>query len=139
MTRTGPAKKVDRTYVSGRLANARAYLQAARDGLAFTGAGSNANPVISHIVTAAIAFTDALMASRKALVNRQDHGAAVKLLREAFGRELPAAQERRLRRLLERKDEVQYGPSAGRRTDAERMLTDLEAFASWAERQFVGR
>lgn len=139
MTRTGSAKKVDRAYAGGRLANARAYLQAAREELALAGAGANANPVMSQIVTAAIAYTDALTASRKALVNQQDHGAAVRLLREAFGRELPAAHERQLRRILEKKDEIQYGASVGRRADAEKMLADLEAFASWAERQLVGK
>lgn len=138
MTRTGPAKKVDRAYASGRLANARSYLQAARDEFALTGAGANTNPVMSQIINAAIAYTDALTASRKSLVNQQDHNAAVKLLREAFGQDLPAAQERNLRRILADKDEVQYGVSIGRYLRAEEMLIHLEEFAAWAERQLIG-
>jgi hypothetical protein len=138
VTRIGPGKKVDRIYGKGRLANARAYLQAARDAFDLTSEGSNTNPVMSQIVNAAIAYTDALTANRKSLVNQQEHGAAVKLLREAFGRDLPAAQERQLRRILEEKDEVQYGVSIGRRSTAEEMLADLEAYAAWAERQLLG-
>jgi hypothetical protein len=139
VTRTGPTKKVDRTYASGRLANARSYLQAARDAFALAGEGSNTNPVMSQIINAAIAYTDALTASRKSVVNQQDHNAVVKLLREAFGRDLPAAQERQLRRILTDKDEIQYGVSIGRYSEAEGMLSDLEEFAAWAEHQLLGR
>jgi len=138
MTRIGPGKKVDHAYGKGRLANARAYLQAARDTFNLTSEGSNTNPVMSQIVNAAIAYTDALTAHRKSLVNQQDHAAAVKLLREAFGRDLSMAQERQLRRILEEKDEVQYGISVGRRSTAEELLADLEAYAAWAERQLIG-
>lgn len=60
MTRTGPSKKVDSAYVSGRLDNARSYLQSARDAFALAHEGSNTNPVMSQIVNAAIACIDAL-------------------------------------------------------------------------------
>jgi hypothetical protein len=139
MTRTGSTKKADRAYADGRLANARAYLQAARDAFALAEPGSNANPVMSQIVNAAIAYTDALTAQRKSMVNQQDHGSAIKLLREAFGRDLPTAQERQLRRILEDKDEVQYGVSVGRYTEADKMIADIEAYAAWAEEQLIGR
>lgn len=138
MTRKGPAKPVDRAYAAGRLANARSYLQAAREAFALTSEGSNTNPVLSQIINAAIAYTDALTVFRKSLVNQQDHGAAIKLLREAFGRDLPTAQERQLRRILEDKDEVQYGASIGRYAAAEERLADLEAYAAWAESQLIG-
>lgn len=138
MTRTGSTKKVDRAYANARLANARAFLQAARDGLDLAGPGSNANPVMSQIVNAAIAYTDALTARRKSMVNQQDHASAVKLLREAFGRDLPAAQERQLRRIIDDKDEVQYGVSIGRYAEAKKMMEDIEAFAAWAESQLIG-
>ena len=138
MTRTGPTKKVDRSYESGRLTNARSYLQAARDALALAQEGSNTNPVMSQIINAAIAYTDTLTAQRKSVVNQQDHMAAIKLLRECFGRDLPSSEERRLRRILTEKDEVQYGVRFGRYSDARQMLADLEAFAAWAERQMLG-
>jgi hypothetical protein len=138
VTRTGSAKKVDGAYARGRLANARSYLQAARDGFAFAYDGANLNPVMSLVISAAIAYTDALTASRKSVVNQQDHSAAVKLLRDALGRDLPAAHERQLRRILADKDAVQYGASIGRYSEAEKMLADLEEFAAWAERQLLG-
>jgi hypothetical protein len=138
MTRTGSTKRVDASYAQGRLANARSYLQSARDAFVLASEGSNTNPVMSQIVNAAIAYTDALTAKRKALVNQKDHAAALKLLRDAFGNELPSRQERQLRRILSDKDVVQYGVSIGRYGDAKQMLDDLESFAAWAENQLVG-
>jgi len=138
MTRIGSTKAVDGDYAHRRLANARAYWQAAHDAFELAGEGGKANPVMSQIVNAAIAYADALTASRKSLVNQKDHGGVVKLLRESFGRELPIAQERHLRRILEEKDEVQYGVSVGRYADAKAMLADLDEFKNWAERQMIG-
>jgi len=59
-------------------------------------------------------------------------------VREALGGDLPDAQAARLRRILADRDEVQYGSSLGRYSEAERMLSDLEAFAAWTERRLVG-
>jgi hypothetical protein len=114
MTRTGSTKRVDASYTRGRLYNARSYLQSARDAFDLASESSNTNPVMSQIVNAAIAYTDALTAKRKALVNQKDHAAALKLLRDAFGNDLPAIQERQLRRILSSKDIIQYGVSIGR-------------------------
>ncbi len=136
MTRTGPSKKVDSGYATGRLENARAYLQAARDAFEVAHDASNTNPIMSQIVNAAIAYADALTAKRKSNVNRRDHRAVVKLLRDVLGRELPEIQEKRLRRIIESKDEVQYGATRGRMSDARKMLEDLAKFAEWAEETF---
>ena len=85
-----------------------------------------------------IASADALTARAAARVNRHDHMAAVKALRDALGNRLPGAQETRLRRILAEKDEVHYGPRAKTAQEARLMLAKLEAFALWAEGE-IGR
>lgn len=136
MTRTGPSKKVGGDYATGRLDNARAYLQAARDALELASDSANANPILSQIANAAIAYADALAAKRKGQVNQRDHRGAAKLLRDILGKELPDAQEKRLRRILDVKDDVQYGATRGRVADARKMMDDLEKFATWVETAF---
>jgi uncharacterized protein (UPF0332 family) len=137
MTRTGSGKKVDREFGRGRLENARAYLQAARDAIELAAERDNANPAMSQIVNAAIAYADALTALKMSEKNQKDHRAVVKVLREAFGNELPKAQENHLSRILGIKDEVQYGAKRGRIDEARALLGHLEKFAEWAEQQFV--
>ena len=88
------------------------------------------DPVSSNAILAAIAYTDALTAAYQGRVNQRDHTAAVKLLRDALGKALPDAQERRLARLLGRKDEVHYGSRQGRGGDAEQILAALDEFAA---------
>lgn len=133
MTRTGPARPVDDDFMKGRLENARAFLQAARDAAELAEPGQNVNPIISHIVNAAIAYADALTAKNRGRVNQKDHNAARKALRDALGNRLPDAQERRLARILGRKDEAQYGATHGRLTQAKELLDQLKEFAAWAE------
>jgi len=99
--------------------------------------GDIGNPVMSQIVNAAIAFTDALTAKYIGRVNQRDHAAAVKALRDALGNRLPAAQETRLRRILGEKDEVQYGTRLKTSVEAERLLTQLEEFADWVEKELA--
>jgi hypothetical protein len=137
MTRTGSGKKVDREFARGRLENARAYLQSAQDAIELAEEKDNANPAMSQIVNAAIAYADALTALKISVKNQKDHRAVVKVLRDAFGNELPKAQENQLARILGIKDEVQYGAKRGRIADAKTLLGHLEKFADWAEQQFV--
>lgn len=133
MTRTGASKPVDPDHWSGRLANAKAFHRSAHEGMALAEPGGNTNPVMSDIVLAAIAYADALTAKYKRRVNQQDHSAVVAALRDALGNSLPDAQARRLRNILDDKDEVQYGVRVGRMHDAQQMLDELDAFAQWAE------
>ena len=133
MTRKGTAKGVDASFTDGRLRIARAFLKAARTEAAMIEDGDVGNPIISQIVHAAIAFTDALTARYAGRANQQDHAAAVKALRDALGNRLPVAQETRLRRILGEKDEVQYGARVKTAVEAGRLLAQLEAFADWAE------
>lgn len=137
MTRTGSAKRVDADFVRGRLDNARAYRQAAEEALDLAAEDANANPAMSQIVNAAIAYADALTALKNSTKNQKDHGAVVKLLRDAFGKALPKAQESHLSRILGLKDEVQYGAKRGRIAEARALLGHLKKFAEWAEQQFV--
>jgi hypothetical protein len=109
-------------------------------GLSGSGTAGNAagrawpkqQPIISQIVLAAIAFGDSLTAKRAQVINQQDHAAAPRLLRDVLQNTLPETQERRYRRILGFKDEVQYGAKAAQVEEARRLLADLESFAQWA-------
>lgn len=80
-----------------------------------------------------IAYGDSLTAKRAQVVNQQDHAQAPRLLRDVLGNLLPDSQERRYRRVLSFKDEVQYGTRKASREEAARLLADLEEFARWAQ------
>lgn len=137
MARTGRSRPVDEAYVSGRLAIARAFLKEARNSDTVAEAGDIANPLMSTIVTCAIAYADALSARFRGEINQGDHQAVVKLLRAALGKDLPSRQEANLRALLEQKDEIQYGARAKTRAEAERALQRLEEFVAWAETRLL--
>ncbi|CAN5586278.1 hypothetical protein BH24GEM3_BH24GEM3_17140 [soil metagenome] len=133
MTRTGPSKPADDAFMAGRLENARAYHAAARNAAALAEPGENANPLVSHIVNSAIAYADAITASYRGRVNQKDHNAAKRALRDVLGNRLPKAQERRFAKILDEKDEAQYGATRGRLSHALKLLEELDEFASWAE------
>lgn len=133
MTGKSPRKKVDGLYWQGRLRIAQAYLEAAQQSHLLAQEGQNCNPVVSQIVLAAIAFGDSLSAKRAQVVNQQDHAQAPRLLRDVLGNLLPDGQERRYRRILSFKDEVQYGTRQATRDEAGRLLADLEELARWAQ------
>lgn len=133
MTGKSPRKKVDALYWQGRLRMAQAYLEAAQQAHLLAEMGQGCNPVISQIVLSAIAFGDSLTAQRAQVVNQQDHAQAPRLLRDVLGNLLPDSQERRYRRILSFKDEVQYGTRQATRDEAGRLLADLEELARWAQ------
>lgn len=133
MTRTGPARPADAPFAAGRLANARAFLEAAEVAVALAEPGDNANPILSHVVHAVIAYTDALTVRFGGRVNQKNHDAAVRVLRAALGNRLPRAQETRVARILGQKDAVQYGARQGRLTRAMELLEEAREFARWAE------
>lgn len=135
MTARGPRKKVDAHFWQGRLDAAKDFLQAAEQAFALAEPGSNANPIISQIALAAIAYGDCLTAREAQVVNQQDHRAASRLLREVLQNTLPDIQERRFRRILGYKDEVQYCVRRSSLEEAHRLLNDIRDFAQWAEDQ----
>lgn len=132
MTNQGPRKVVDGTHSSARLLQAREFHDSARSLVALT-QGKSYNGAITLMVMAAIAYGDALTAKAKGFVNRQDHKSAPKLLREVLGNRLPDKQEKFLRKLLGRKDEVSYGARSTTLAEAERLMAELDDFAAWAE------
>ena len=85
MARISTRKSVDGDYWRGRLEAARAFHKAAEDAITLAEPGSNANPAISQMVLAAIAYGDCLTARRANVINQQSHAAAPKLLRDVLG------------------------------------------------------
>ena len=117
---------------AGRLAQAREFHQSARS-LVTLNDGKSFNPAITLMINAGIGYADAITAKRKGTINQRDHQTAPVLLREALGSAFPTIQEKFFRRLLGRKDEVNYGTRSTTRDEAERLLADLDDFAAWAE------
>lgn len=133
MTRKGASRSVDPALASARLEIARAFRQAAQDTADLARDGTPANPIVSQIVTAAVAYADALTAKHAGIVNQKDHGAVVKTLRDVLGQRLPKAQETNIRTILQEKDESQYGFRIMGIAEAQRLLARLDAFAAWVE------
>ena len=132
MTAQGPRKPVGDTHSNGRLHQAREFRESARSLVTLEGS-STYNPAIALMVACAIAYADAITAKRQGVVNTQDHASAPRLLREVLGNKLPDRQEKFYRRLLGRKDEVNYGARSTSLDEAQRLLSDLDVFAEWAE------
>ena len=132
MTGQGPRKPVGDGHWNGRLHQAREFRESARSLVTLEGS-STYNPAIALMVACAIAYADAITAKRQGVVNTQDHASAPRLLREVLGNKLPDRQEKIYRRLLGRKDEVNYGARSTSLEEAKRLLSDLDVFAEWAE------
>ena len=66
-------------------------------------------------------------------MNTRDHASAPRLLREVLGNALPDRQEKFYRRLLGRKDEVNYGARSTSLDEARRLLAELDEYFEWAE------
>jgi len=132
MTNQGPRKAVDATHDAARRLQAREFHESARS-LVTLGQNRSYNGAISLMVAAAIAYADAVTAQARGVVNKQDHQAAPRLLREVLGRRLPDKQEKFFRKLLGRKDEVNYGARSATLDEAERLMAELDDFAVWAE------
>ncbi|WP_157266706.1 hypothetical protein [Azohydromonas aeria] len=132
MTNQGARRAAADGEWSGRLTQAREFHESARMLVTLAG-NSSYNGAITLMVTAAIGYADAITANRKGVVNRKDHQAAPRLLREVLGNALPEKQEKFFRRMLGRKDEVNYGARSTTHEEAQRLLAELDDFAAWAE------
>ena len=135
MTKQGPRRIASDGEWSGRLTQAREFHESARS-LVTLGDSKSYNGAVTLMVVAAIGYADAITAKLKGLVNKEDHQGAPRLLREALGNSLPDKHERFFRRLLGRKDEVNYGARSTTHEDAARLLVELDEFAIWAEGAF---
>jgi hypothetical protein len=132
MTGRGPRKAVDGGHALARLLQAREFHESARS-LVTLAQGQSCNGAITLMVNAAIAYSDAITAKTRGVVNQQDHQGAPRLLREVLGNRLPDKQERFFRKLLGRKDEVNYGARSTTLEEAQQLLAELDDFAAWAE------
>jgi hypothetical protein len=132
MTGKGPRRATTDGEWSGRLTQAREFLESARNLVTLAG-NKSYNGAITLMIAAAIAYADAITAKLKGVINKQDHQAAPRLLRESLGNTLPDKHEKFFRRLLGRKDEVNYGARSTTHEEAERLMVDLDEFAAWAE------
>lgn len=132
MTGKGPRKTVDDAHARARLLHAREFHESARS-LVLLAQSQSYNGAVTLMVHAAIAYSDAVTAKARGVVNQQDHRNAPRLLREVLGSHLPDRQEKILRKLLGRKDEVNYGARSTPLAEAERLLVELAEFAAWAE------
>jgi hypothetical protein len=132
MTGKGPRKVVDGGHAQARLLQAREFHESARSLVTLAQAKSY-NGAVTLMVTAGIAYSDAITAKARGVVNQQDHQRAPRLLREVLGNRLPEGQDRFFRKLLGRKDEVNYGTRSTTLEEAQRLLSALDDFAVWAE------
>ena len=81
MTGQGPRKSVDAGHSPARLRQAREFHESARS-LVTLAQSKSYNSAVTLLVTAAIAYSDAITARAKGVVNKQDHQSAPRLLRE---------------------------------------------------------
>jgi hypothetical protein len=132
MTNQGPRKTVDEQHAAARLLQAREFHESARS-LISIGRSKSYNGAITLMVTAAIAYADAVTATARGIVNKQDHRNAPRLLREVLGNRLPDKHATFYRKLLGRKDEVNYGARSTTLAEAQRLMAELDDFAAWAE------
>ena len=132
MTGKGPRKAVDGGHSPARLLQAREFHESARS-LVTLAQSKSYNPAVTLMVSAAIAYSDAITAKARGVVNQQDHQGAPRLLREVLGNRLPDKQEKFFRKLLGRKDEVNYGARSTALDEAQRLFAELDDFAAWAE------
>lgn len=132
MTGKGPRKAVGEDHARARLLQAREFHESARS-LVTLAQGKSQNAAVTLMITAAIAYSDAITANARGVINQQDHQGAPRLLREVLGTLLPDKQEKFFRKLLGRKDEVSYGARSTTLEEAQRLLSELDDFALWAE------
>jgi hypothetical protein len=139
VVRSGSTKQVSGTHWRGRLRKARKFLEIATNELELARPGDDAGPIMSNIILAVVGYADTLTAAISGVVNQGDRQMVVKALRDAMGNALPVALENRLKAMLHKKDEVQYGVSFEPAIDAAKMLESANAFAALAEREIERR
>ena len=133
MTRRVGVRKVAPETWRGRRDNARAYLESARQLLELAEEGTNGNPIMSHVISAAIAFADALTIKVGGVQNAGEHREIPKTLRSVLGARADGEQLARLGRVIGHKDTVQYGHRSGTIGEARQLEKECDRFAKWAE------
>lgn len=128
--RRGPTRSATggwRDYLS----NAEQLLDGAREMLDLSDGDNRAKAAALNAVHAAIAFADSLTVARLNVTNAQDHAQLPSLVAQGAGRSVEEAQIARLRRILAKKDQADYGPRQWRRDEAESLILDVERFGNW--------
>ncbi len=133
MNRRTARKSVDAQHGQARLAKARGYREQAHTLVILMRDGTDGSSAVSLMVSAVIAYADALTAIKAGMVNQQDHARVVDLVRDVMGNAFPRTQENGLRKLLSRKDEAQYGTRAVPVGVARDLFAHLETFGDWVE------
>jgi hypothetical protein len=110
------------------------HLSDAENKLALLEDRANAKGIAADAILAAISYGDAITVQRINLHNAKDHSALPGLITTALGKDADAAQLERLARIIQRKNEAQYGGTIWSREDAEQYLEQVRRFARWAER-----
>ncbi len=137
MTRRGPQKRVDEDFWKGRLRKARNFKDAAHKLEALAHSADDADPLVSEILLAAIAYADALTARSGGTVNRKGHQAIGQSLRTALGNRPPREELKRLTDIVREKDAAEYSAHVGDLEAARRLLVKLDLFGAWAEQELA--
>ena len=138
MTRSGGRRKASADEWRGRRDNGRAFLDAARALRDLADEGRNGIPIMSQVISAAIAFADALTIRFSGTQNTEEHANVTHALRRALGDRADAGQVQRLGRIIGRKDATQYGHRPSTLEEARQLIEQCERFAEWAERMLAG-
>jgi hypothetical protein len=133
VVRRSATKRVAKALAQGRLANARAFLESARNLIALAEKGASGNPTAVQAINAGIAYADALTIRGAEVQNSGDHAAVVRLLKQVLGEQAAEDQLRRLAALIGRKDAVEYGHRSTTLAEATKMVEQAQRFAEWAE------
>jgi hypothetical protein len=113
------------------LSNAEQLLDGALEMLDLSDGDSRAKAAALNAVHAAIAFGDSLTVARLGVTNAQDHGQLTSLVAQAAGKSVDDSQIARLKRILAKKDQADYGPRQWRRDEADALIQDVERFGNW--------
>lgn len=87
--------------------------------------------IVALIVLAAVGYGDALTARVRGVVNRIDHQALPRAVRDALGDRVPAAELTRSRRIPAEKDAAEDDARCGNLAPARALLGDLQRSAQW--------
>ena len=126
-------RKVSPETWRGRRDNARAYVESARQLLERAEEGTNGNPIMLHVISAAIGFADAVTIKVGGVQNAGEHRDVLKILRSVLGARADGEQLARLGRVIAHKDAVQYGHRRGTIDEARQLAKECDRFARWAE------
>lgn len=137
MTGRGPWTAVDRSNWRGRRRDGQNFLQTAEDALALADPGESGKPAMSNALRSVIAYGDALTIRFAGIKNTGEHSDLPRTLRRALGDRADRDQLRRLRRLLGKKNAIDYHHRDMALGEARRYLKRARRFARRAERRLA--